>query len=289
MEIKGGGLDWNTVGIPTALAILASFSVLGIAAVIAKTSQTDRKTRALMLCGIASAMGVAVWAAHVAGMLLYANGGERDAMNVDLLAVYGVAAALLLVFLFSWLTLVADRRSLEQMAYRDALTGLPNRNEMNRFFDTCQMQETLGLLLLDLDHFKTVNDTLGHDMGDLLVQEVGIRLHPFVRGGQRVYRIGGDEFVMILESCTRDRAERMAEALLRTLQQKILLGEREFLVTGSIGIRLGTPGDSDRSILLKTADQAMYQAKKLGKNRYFIYGDDAELALERAERNTPAC
>lgn len=58
MEIKGGGLDWNTVGIPTALAILASFSVLGIAAVIAKTSQTDRKTRALMLCGIASAMGV---------------------------------------------------------------------------------------------------------------------------------------------------------------------------------------------------------------------------------------
>ncbi|MNP72754.1 RNase II stability modulator [compost metagenome] len=81
----------------------------------------------------------------------------------------------------------------------------------------------------------------------------------------------------------------MAEALLRTLQQKILLGDREFLVTGSIGIRLGTPGDSDRSILLKTADQAMYQAKKLGKNRYFIYGDDAELALERAERNTPAC
>lgn len=289
MNIKGGGLDWNTVGFPTVLAILASISVLGITACILKSPRTDRKTRALMFCGIASTIGASVWAGHVAGMQLYRSGDAKDAVTVDFVAAYGVAAVLLLVFHFSWMTLVSDRRMLEQMAYRDPLTGLPNRNEMNRFFDTCRTQETLGLLFLDLDQFKTVNDTLGHDMGDLLVQEVGIRLHSFARGGQRVYRIGGDEFLMIIESCNRERAERIAEAVLRTLQQKFVLGDREFLVTGSIGIRLGSLRDSDRSILIKTADQAMYQAKKLGKNRYFVYGSDEDLALDRAERDTTAC
>ncbi|WP_068784711.1 GGDEF domain-containing protein [Paenibacillus phocaensis] len=274
MGLKSSGLDWNLVGVPAALAILASFSALGIAAGIIKSPRTDRKTRALMICGIASAIGVAIWVTHMAEMLLNGNRSAQDEATVDFFAVYGVAAVLFLVFLFSWLTLVADRRMLEQMAFRDALTGLPNRNGLNRYFDSTKAREPLALLFLDLDQFKSVNDTMGHDMGDLLIQEVGIRLHPFTRGNQRVYRIGGDEFLIILEDGSRERAERAAEAVLRTLQHPFVLGDREFPVTGSIGIRLGSPRDTDTSILLKTADHAMYQAKKLGKNRYVVYEEE---------------
>lgn len=216
------------------------------------------------------------------------GGTLRTGISVDMLAIYGITAALLLIFLISWLALVADRRMLEQMAYRDPLTGLSNRNEMNRYFDTYQNEGALGLLFLDLDHFKKVNDTLGHTVGDLLVQEVGLRLRQFVCSGQQVYRIGGDEFLFIVQPCSRERAERLAEDILSSIQRPFHFDDRECFVTASIGIRLGSPRESDRSILLRTADQAMYQAKKLGKNRYCVYEEPADHALSRDKQGKMA-
>ncbi|MGG6314368.1 diguanylate cyclase domain-containing protein [Paenibacillus macerans] len=226
-------------------------------------------------------MGAGMVAMHLSGIKSagtpnYATIAFNGGISGDLLAVYGVTAALFIIFLVSWFVLASDRRTLEQMAYQDPLTGLPNRNEMNRFFDTCDSQDNLGLLFLDLDHFKRINDTLGHEMGDLLVQEVGFRLHQFVRNGQQVYRIGGDEFLFIIKPCSRDRAERLAQGILRSFQKAFDIGDKEFFVTVSIGIRLGSPRESDRSILLSSADLAMYQAKRLGKNRYIIFDDSMD-------------
>lgn len=204
--------------------------------------------------------------------------GSHTLNFVVLSAAVAVLASfvLFIVFLISWRALVAERQVMEQLAYRDSLTGLPNRNEMNRFFDTYKSDENMGLLFLDLDHFKTVNDTLGHEMGDLLVQEVGFRLHHFVRSGQQVFRIGGDEFLFIVKPCSQERAERLAQAILRSIQKTFHIAGNEFYVTGSIGIRIGSPQESDRSILLNTADLAMYQAKRLGKNQYYVYDEGTD-------------
>ena len=107
-----------------------------------------------------------------------------------------------------------DRHVLEKLAYQDTITGLPNRNEMNRFFETNSETEQITILFLDLDQFKAINDTLGHNVGDLLVQEVGKRLRQFIGNGQQVFRIGGDEFLIILKQSDPVYAQHLADDIL---------------------------------------------------------------------------
>lgn len=166
------------------------------------------------------------------------------------------------------------RHQLEKLAYRDSITELPNRHAMTRFFDGYQAEEPLGVLFLDLDHFKAVNDTLGHHIGDLLVKEVGSRLSVYIDGPrQQVFRIGGDEFLLVMQSGDREAAERLAEDILQHMKQPYVIEHNELFVTCSIGISLGTVQDKDRFMLLKAADTAMYRAKGLGKNQYCLYNE----------------
>lgn len=224
-------------------------------------------------------MGCGIVTMHYVGMkaMIMQVGISYDKTVLALSAVIAFIAsygALFLFLRFRDQAMYFDRHVLEKMAYQDTITGLPNRNEMNRFFDTHTGNETLGVLFLDLDQFKSINDTLGHHVGDLLVQEVGVRLRQFVNEDQQAFRIGGDEFLFILKHGDLRQAEELAAQVLQSIKKVYRIHDNELYVTGSIGISIGKIQDSDRSVLLKTADTAMYKAKGQGKNQYCVYSEE---------------
>lgn len=200
---------------------------------------------------------------------------------VDPLLLVGVTVNIFVILLISWGAVFFDRLVLEKMAYRDTITSLPNRNEMNRFFDTYTGHDSLGVLFIDLDQFKVINDTLGHHIGDMLIQEVGQRLQGFITAQQQVYRIGGDEFLVIVRDCHSEHGEQLAGQILQQIKQPFHLEMNELYITASVGISIGPIKHSDRSVLLKKADTAMYKAKGLGKNQYFVYSEEVGRATVR--------
>lgn len=172
------------------------------------------------------------------------------------------------------LKLSEDR--LRHLAYHDTLTGLPNRK---LFYERlCQSLEwagmnhqMVGLLFLDLDGFKGVNDTLGHEFGDLLLKSVANRLTGCLRGSDTVSRLGGDEFTVILPAIPSiPDAERVADKILTTLSNPFIIEGTSISVTTSIGISLYPLHAEEIDTLINQADAAMYCAKDLGKNRYYV-------------------
>ena len=170
----------------------------------------------------------------------------------------------------------------------DALTGLPNRNMFRDRLDfeirkAARSGLTFALLFIDLDRFKEVNDTLGHEAGDRLLLEAASRIASAVRESDTVARLGGDEFTVILSDLREDaHVENAASAIIARLAEPFVLGEELAYISGSIGITLYPSDASNSAELVKNADQAMYVAKGLGKNR-FAYFTPAlqEAALER--------
>lgn len=224
-------------------------------------------------------MGLAICGMHYTGMqaaLFHSHDtvNLQDYVAPDLFLLWGVTVTVFLILLVSWGAMFFDRHVLEKLAFLDSLTDLPNRNEMNRFFDTHAGKERLCVMFLDLDQFKAINDTLGHNIGDLLVKEVGNRLRQYVRDDQLAFRIGGDEFLIILIGHSQEYAERLAEQILQQIKQVYQIEGNELYVTGSIGISIGSLQDGNRADLLKSADTAMYKAKNMGKNRYCVYTEE---------------
>jgi len=177
---------------------------------------------------------------------------------------------------------------LQYLAHYDGLTGLPNRllyfDRLDQALGWAQRNEQLVVvLLLDLDRFKVINDTLGHDVGDGLLQAVAERITGCVRECDTVARLGGDEFVLLLTNMTRDRdASRIAQKVLDAVEKPIVRGGRELFVTGSIGISRYPYDGKDAQTLLKNADTAMYRAKGQGKNNFQLYSPDLDAcAVER--------
>ena len=171
---------------------------------------------------------------------------------------------------------------IKNLAFYDPLTHLPNRrlllDRINQALVTSARNGNNGaLLFLDLDHFKSLNDTLGHDIGDLLLQQVAERLTNCVREGDTVARLGGDEFVVLLEDLNGNVLEAasqikaIGEKIRATLNQPFLLATHEYYSTPSIGIALFSDQEHTPEDLLKHADIAMYQAKQSGRNtlRFF--------------------
>lgn len=222
-------------------------------------------------------MGIAVCGMHYTGLKAAKFHSHSHSIGhsqgIDLFLLYGVSITTLFILFISWGAMFFDRNVLEKMAYQDTITGLPNRNEMNKFFDTFIGNESIGVLFIDLDKFKVINDTIGHNMGDLLISEVGARLRQFIRKDQRVFRIGGDEFLLVVKRCDEKRAEHLAHDVLQSIKDVYRIEGNELYITVSIGISIGTITNSDRFTLLKEADMAMYKAKKSGKNRYCLYND----------------
>jgi diguanylate cyclase (GGDEF)-like protein len=175
-----------------------------------------------------------------------------------------------------------SQRQLEQIAYNDPLTGLPNRrlfeNELNRRVALAQRDGTpFTLLLVDLDGFKEINDTLGHDAGDALLVTTALRLKHAVREADRVARMGGDEFAILLEQ-TAELAgvESVCRRILSSLSEPVAFKENMMRVTGSIG-SAQCPGQGvTTGALYKAADVALYDAKRGGRNMWIWYGQNAK-------------
>lgn len=176
---------------------------------------------------------------------------------------------------------LSERLKLEEkirhQAFHDALTGLPNRflfqDRLEKSLELAKRtKKMLATLFLDLDGFKKVNDTLGHDMGDLLLQAVAQRLLVSVRSTDTVARMGGDEFTIVLtEMENPGDAELVAKKALEALRKPFILNEHTIEVTVSIGISLYPVNGQDVQTLMKQADIAMYIAKGSGKNNYHFY------------------
>ncbi|WP_165856912.1 putative bifunctional diguanylate cyclase/phosphodiesterase [Marinobacter sp. JSM 1782161] len=221
-------------------------------------------------------MGIAISGMHYTGMSATefhmaapAVTGASD--HTDPFLLYGVIATVFVIILISWAAMFFDRYFLETMAYQDGITGLSNRNEMNRYLNRQKNQRHAGFLFLDLDHFKVINDTLGHDIGDLLLKAVGKTLQSFQDSHTQAYRIGGDEFLFIAERSDLDELETLSGRILDQIKQPFHIEGNELYVTGSIGIALGRIDPADSSALLRAADTAMYVAKKQGKNQHCVY------------------
>ena len=176
---------------------------------------------------------------------------------------------------------ITEKKKSEEVIWHqanfDSLTGLPNRQMfMDRLEQEIKKSHRaalpLALMFLDLDRFKEINDTLGHDMGDILLKETARRLCSCVRESDTVARLGGDEFTIILGELEEiGCVERIAGDILQRLAKPFALGNELVYMTTSIGITL-YPDDSDRvDALIKHADQAMYSAKALGRNRYSYF------------------
>jgi diguanylate cyclase (GGDEF)-like protein len=189
----------------------------------------------------------------------------------------------------------ADAR-IEYLASHDSLTDLPNRemfNELLRYAIEAarRYQRRFAVLFIDLDRFKVINDSLGHDAGDILLMEIANRLRNALRASDVVARLGGDEFVVILEETAEgDAVERIARDLLSVLSQPLQLSGHECHTTASIGVAMYPSDGTDVQTLTKNADMAMYLAKEDGKNGFRFFTKEVKtpsierLTLESALR-----
>ncbi len=174
-------------------------------------------------------------------------------------------------------TLKRTEQRLEQMAYYDTLTGLPNRTLFTeRLHQALARRQRnplpLGVMFIDLDRFKMINDTLGHEAGDMLLQHVAQQLQDCLREQDTVARLGGDEFIVLLEQ-PGDEAHvvRIADRMLAALSRPFMFGGHEVFTGASIGIAIHPTDGADLESLLKNADTAMYRAKNSGRNTYVFY------------------
>ncbi|MBV8659827.1 MAG: EAL domain-containing protein [Burkholderiales bacterium] len=189
---------------------------------------------------------------------------------------------------------ISDRLEYEETIWRqanfDTLTSLPNRRMFNdRLEHAARYSHRTGrrmvLMLIDLDHFKEVNDTLGHDQGDQLLAEAARRIVACVRGTDTVARLGGDEFAVILSDVeSRESTEQIAESILARLIEPFKIGGEEAYISASIGVTVYPDDASDLNLLFKFADQAMYASKNAGRSSYSFYTQNLHISAQRRLR-----
>ena len=166
--------------------------------------------------------------------------------------------------------------NLQYLATHDSLTGLPNRflmtDRLNQVMNRAQRDGTAAAVLyVDIDGFKQVNDARGHAAGDELLRSIGERLRSVVRASDTVARIGGDEFVLVVEGADRERASEVARRLIKAGSASLNAGSSTIRVTLSVGVALFPDHGTDGSSVITAADHAMYLAKQAGKNRFLVY------------------
>jgi len=199
---------------------------------------------------------------------------------------------------------VAQEERIRHQAYHDSLTGLPNRVRFGEQLEEALRRAKragapLALLFLDLDLFKRVNDTLGHDAGDALLRLAAERIRRAVREADMLFRMAGDEFTVLLEDVRGpEEAAMVAGRVLEGVAEPLQIGGQQLAITASIGIALYPGDEAVGERLIKAADTAMYRAKELGRNRYAFFAPElnqrlesqviAEAALRRAASYPPA-
>lgn len=233
-----------------------------------------KREKSWLKWGSSIVMGIAISGMHYVGMSATTMelSNTHTADTIDLFLLIGVLVTIATIILILWVAIFFDRYVLSKMAYLDNITGLSNRNDMNRFLNKLDPSRIISLIFIDLDQFKTINDTLGHEIGDLLLREVGQFLKTFESHQLiRVFRVGGDEFLFALNHSDFKQAEALAVDLLQQIKKPFHIDGNELYITGSIGIAVGSVEESNHSKLLRAADTAMYVAKKNGRNQYCVY------------------
>ncbi len=187
----------------------------------------------------------------------------------------------------------AFERQLQQMAFHDALTGLPNRalltDRLERALARAERQiSRVAVLFIDIDNFKLINDGLGHEAGDRLLVAFADGLRGCIRSGDTAARLGGDEFILLLEEVSgSEEATDVADRIAALLRAPISVGDRDVIVTASIGVALSTPHHDRTESVLRNADLALYRAKAGGKARWILFEASMERdAVERLELET---
>lgn len=194
------------------------------------------------------------------------------------------------------------QEKIKYMAYHDTLTNLPNRRLYNdqltlKLNNARQSNQPLGMMYLDMDRFKYINDSLGHIIGDRMLQEIAKRLSECVRDEDFLARVGGDEFNILLPDTDRESTLEIAETILEVFKKPFYMDNYELFITTCIGISIFPFDGEDAQVLMRNADAALYRAKEQGKNRYkvfhsgmniqsyktFIMQNDLRKAIERDE------
>jgi diguanylate cyclase (GGDEF)-like protein len=266
------------------IAMAASYAALYLFRIF---RQEPKFSKRKLLCSIV--MALAICGMHYTGMsaTLFQIVGSRGTHHLvhdsepQLFLLLGVSISTFLILGISWAAMLFDRMLLEKMAFSDPLTGLQNRHSLMNYFEN---QFTFGngtVLFIDLDRFKTINDTLGHDIGDLLLCEVANRIQSCLGDNDTVFRLGGDEFLVASLHSGEERTSAIAASMMQTVKQPYFIEGNELYVTASIGISLSPQHGNDRASLLKAADTAMYYAKNNGKNRFRVFDNEMDRQLMR--------
>lgn len=173
----------------------------------------------------------------------------------------------------------ANEARIRYLAHHDSLTGLPNRSAFERDADQLladieqdRSGNTTGILYLDLDRFKQVNDTLGHSAGDTVIQTVVQRMAAVLDGVGRIYRVGGDEFTVLLAACRPGDIDRICNSLIGVVAEPVAIGEHKVFIGVSIGVAMAPLHGTERTELVRRADVALYNAKASGRGRASIFG-----------------
>ena len=183
-----------------------------------------------------------------------------------------------------------SQHRLHELVNHDVLTGLPNRRLLNELLGLAikraeRENHQIALLFIDLDRFKSINDSLGHQVGDKLLYEVSRRISNSMRESDVVARLGGDEFLVMMDKISSpDDAEQIARKIIHTLQAEFNIDGKEIFISASIGISIFPNDGNDVDSTIKAADMAMYQVKNKGKNNHCFYS--AELSKDVIERFT---
>ncbi|QWU15974.1 diguanylate cyclase (GGDEF) domain-containing protein [Paenibacillus sophorae] len=234
-------------------------------------------------------LGAAISSVHYTSM--GASGGTHGSwlvpgpslMQSDVILLMSVSLLTLFMFGITGGAVFLDRHVLERMAYHDPLTGLPNRHGLERYFKDRFLHGRSGaVFFIDLDRFKSINDTLGHDIGDMLLQEVASRLLQSVSSRGKVFRLGGDEFLIAEPGFSPNEAAEEAQRILQEIKKSFRIQDNDLYVTASVGISMAPVHGTDRSSLMKAADTALYSSKDSGKNKFSIF--DSEMNRHQLRR-----
>ena len=275
MTVSYDPIMWTLSAI---IAFLASYAALNLfVRMKTKGSFLHRAAAALL-------MAFAVTGMHYVGMeassfwcIDPAYITEQAQLQAPARLLITVLVVIVVIILLTWLAQVWEQLIYKRMAYTDSLTGLNNRHAMNEFFKTTSLvNRKQAVLFIDLDQFKYINDTLGHDVGDQLIQHVGDKLRRYAEPPKRVFRMGGDEFMIVIPYNEKEEVHQAAKQLLQEISSPILLGKHQLEVTCSIGVSYAVEHGITKNSLLKAADTAMYYSKKLGKNQYCEYSKEME-------------
>lgn len=177
--------------------------------------------------------------------------------------------------------LIKHQKEIYNLAYYDSITSLPNRlyfvEELNSIYDNIEDRtDGFGILFLDIDRFKHINDTLGHNVGDYILKLLGMRLSKLVKEGDVIARVGGDEYFILINNINDDEIITLTKSILEDFKKPYYIRDYELYLTTSIGIAYYPDGGLDAQSLIKNADLALYKAKDLGGNSYYIYGKEIE-------------